>query len=514
MRSKALLIGLIALMTQGSGLINLYSVMGPGLPGRVHILRGAFPLEFVQLSRFGVLIAGVALVVSSLNVYKRKRRAFHAVLVLAILSIVFHVTKGLDYEEATFSGLLLIVLLLARKHFTVASGTPTLKWALARVAIAAGVALGYGVVGLQIIVPQTRHAHWFMNSLYLLIGVTSTYALITLFRPAVYRFSTLPHERARATDIVLSYGRSSTDYFKVWPDKSFFFSESEKSFLAYRVGANMAVVLGDPVGPDSEMENITRQFLLFCRENDWGLVFHQATPNLLDVYRRIGLRKLKVGDDAILDLTKFTLEGKDYRDLRSKLNQLEKAGVYAVCYEPPIPDHILYRLKEVSEEWLSIPGRRERGFSLGSFFPDYVRSTPVFAALDRDGEILGFLNIIPSYRPGECTVDLMRRRTAAPNGTMDYLFAKLALRFKQQGFERFNLGLAPMAGFQAHEDASAEERAVHYFFQHMNFLFSFTGLRFYKAKFASSWEPRYVIYRNVFDLSRVTVALGRVSAIG
>jgi phosphatidylglycerol lysyltransferase len=187
--------------------------------------------------------------------------------------------------------------------------------------------------------------------------------------------------------------------------------------------------------------------------------------------------------------------------------------VHTRYYQPPIPEEVLAQLRQVSDEWLEIPGRRERQFTLGRFDPRYVRSTPVFAALDKDGQVLAFANLIPSYRQGEAVTDLMRRRTHAPNGIMDYLFIKLFLEKKAQGFERFSLGLAPMAGFQEKEEASPEERAVHAFFQHLNFLFSYRGLRAYKAKFATIWEPRYAVYRNVFDLPRLAIALGKVSEI-
>jgi phosphatidylglycerol lysyltransferase len=121
--------------------------------------------------------------------------------------------------------------------------------------------------------------------------------------------------------------------------------------------------------------------------------------------------------------------------------------------------------------------------------------------------------VIPSYRKGEATVDLMRHRINTPNGIMDYLFVKLFLRNKDQGFDRFNLGMVPMTGFQPHEEASPEERAIHVFVQHLNFLFSFKGLLAYKAKFATSWEPRCAVYRTPLDLVRLAFALNRVSEV-
>jgi phosphatidylglycerol lysyltransferase len=132
--------------------------------------------------------------------------------------------------------------------------------------------------------------------------------------------------------------------------------------------------------------------------------------------------------------------------------------------------------------------------------------------VDEENRILAFVNLVPSYKKGETTIDLMRRRTDAPNGIMDYLFGKLFLELKNDGYQRFNMGMVPMTGFQQHETGSTGEKVIHQFFQRLNF-FSFSGLRAYKAKFASFWEPRYIVYRNITDLPRMALALGKVSTI-
>lgn len=531
---------LVAAITLGSGLWNLYSVIGPALPQRVALLSRFFPLEFVHLAKFLTLLLGLALVISSVNVYRRKRRAYYTVLALSALSVLFHLSKGLDYEEASVSLGLMAVVLATRRSFTVRSSTPHLRSSLLRLAIAFVTAMGYGVAGFWLleprefgqnfnitaslrytlallawsepgITPQTHYAHWFLDSLHLATLAVLAYAGFTLFRPVVYRFATLPGERQRAKQIVERHGRSSLDYFKYWPDKTFFFSASERAFLSYRVAGGFAVVLADPVGPEEEVEPLLRDFRDFCRDNGWTLAFHQTLPDFLPFYVRAGFRKLKIGDDAVVDLALFSLHGKSHKEVRSRLHQLEKAGVRAQWFDPPIAAGILDAAREVSEEWLQIPGRRERSFTVGKFDPDYLRLTPLFAVVDGEGRMLAFANVVPSYRPGETTVDLMRRRIHAPNGTMDYLFVKLFLHQKESGFQRFNLGMAPMAGFQEREEAGLEERTIHAFFQRLNFLFSYSGLRAYKAKFATGWEPRYVIYRNALDLPRLAYALARVT---
>ena len=542
-QSGRLLVRAVGFITLGSGIVNIISAAGRGLPGRMAALREVFPLEFLHISRFLALLVGFSLAVSSLNIFKRKKRAYTLVMLLSGLSVVFHLTKGLDYEMAGSSLVLMAVLFLARRSFTVKSSIPDLRSTLARLAMALAVALLYGTFGFWLLdkrefgitftvadgirrtlsalafnkdptlVAQTRFAAWFLDSLDLISVVALVYALYALFRPVLYRLRTLPQERSRAAEILETHGRSSLDPFKLAADKTYYFSPSEETFLAYRMAGSFVVVLADPVGPEGEIAGTIRSFKELCEENDWRLAFYQTLPDFLPLYKQAGFKKMKVGDDAIVDLADFSLEGKRMKHIRHAINQFEKTGIRAVLYEPPVPEDVMAGLRDVSDDWLRIPGRRERGFTVGVFSEDEVRRTPVFAAVQTDGRMLAFMNIIRSYAPGETTIDLMRHRRDAPHGIMDSLFAQLFERQKAGGFKRFSLGLAPMSGFREGEEAGAEERAVQYFLQRSDFLFSYSGLAEYKAKFATHWEPRYTIYRNVLDLPRLAVALIRVSGL-
>lgn len=435
---------LLALVVLCSGIVNLYSVISPALPERHAILREIFPLVFIHLSRFLTLLTGFALVILSINIYKRKKRAFQLTLLLSILSVFFYLTKGLDYEEATLSVILIALLVLSRKIFTVQSSIPSLSWGFIQLGAALMAALIYGVAGFWFldtrefgvnftigdsirqtlnflllsgdpaIIPRTRHAHWFLDSLNVMTATAMIYALFAVFRPVVYRFRTLPHERKLAEDITAQYGRSSLDFFKYWPDKTYFFSESRQCYISFRVGGGYAVALGDPVGPEAEIEPIIQRFTEYCTQNDWRIVFHQALPDFLPAYQKLGFRKLKIGDEAVVDLPDFSLDGKDAKKLRHAINQLDKQGFLFARYDPPISPEVLSQLKQVSDGWLQIPGRRERTFTLGFFEPDYVRSTPVYAAVDPKGKILAFMNVIPSFCKGEATIDLMRHLPDSP----------------------------------------------------------------------------------------------------
>ena len=530
----------VSVLTLASGLLNLFSVMGG--PSYPHIFNRIFPLELIRLARTLTLLLGFALTISSVNIYGRKKRAWMVVLGSCCVSTVFHALRG-HYGEAFVFLLLAGILFLTRRVFSVRSSVPDLWGTLLRLLIAGMIANGYGIAGFWFLderqfginfhigdsiattvrllslgsdprlVPHTHYAHWFLGSLYLVSILAAVYSGFALFRPVIYRLRTLPRERAWAATIAERYARTPLDYFKLWSDKSLFFSPSRQCFIAYRVGGNVALVLGDPVGADEEIETTLGEFIEFCEDNGWIIALHQTLPDFLPFYRDLRLKKLKIGDNAFVDVSSFTLDGKSRRGFRYKIRQLEALGIHMQEYQPPVPDTVMVQLQDVSDEWLEIPGRRERSFALGQFEPSYVRSTPVFTAADNRGKILCFVNLIPSPNKKEISMDLMRRRRDAPNGVMDYLFVKLFLYAKEHGFERVNLGMAPMTGFQEREHATAEERAIHGIFQQLNFLFSFQGLRHYKAKFATSWEPRYLVYRHVHDLPGVALALRRVSEL-
>jgi len=544
MAKRPALIRIVTLVTLASGVANLYSVIRPRHHARRLLLGRLLPLEFFHFPRSFTLLIGLALIVSAINIYKRKRRAWQIALALSVFSVFFHLRTGHNYEQALLSMALAVLLIALRRGFTVKSRLPDWRAALLHFAIAVAAAFGYGVAGFWLLdqrefgidfnwadsihhtllylaligdpslSPSTRYAEWFLDSLYAVTLAVIGYGVWSLFRPILYRFRTLPQERARAGEILERHGRASLDFFKLWPDKSYFFDSTHDSFIAYRVGLNFAIALADPVGPEAKIEGTIAQFKQFCEDNDWSLAFHQTLPGLLPVYRRQGFNKLKIGDEVIVDLTGFSLSGSAMKRLRHKVNQFDKAGFHVKRYEPPLADELLRRLREVSDEWLRIPGRRERAFSLGMFEPHYLRSTAVMTAEDETGKILAFANFIPSYHHGEATVDLMRHCQDAPNGVMDYLFIKIFLDCRERGFTRFSLGLAPLNGFKEREEASVAERTVYLFLRRMSFIFNFSGIKRFKAKYADRWEPRYLIYRHTLDLPKLGLALTRVSELG
>ena len=152
---------------------------------------------------------------------------------------------------------------------------------------------------------------------------------------------------------------------------------------------------------------------------------------------------------------------------------------------------LLPQLRVVSDAWLAMKRTREKGFSLGRFDPEYLSHFPM-AVVWRGEEVIAFANILAAGTKEELSIDLMRHAPGAPNGIMDYLFAELMLWGAGEGYHWFNLGMAPMSGFETRALAPVWTRIGALLYRHGEHFYNFRGLRRYKEKFQPRWEPRYL----------------------
>lgn len=529
--------------TLASGVAGILQVLVTRFSRAQRLFGILLPFGVHHWGRTLTLTFGLVLVYLSFHLFQRRRIAWWLAIGGLSLATAAHLAHARFWYTALAPAATLALLIVFRKRFTVRSEPASLALGLTLAIVVLFVALAYGTFGFWLLdrrdfgmtfsfrdavvrvlrefsllgnsdlVARTRHARWFLESLRISGLAAGVLAAFSLFRPVAYRFRTLPHERAAARDILARHGRSSLDFFKLLPDKSYFFSSNRTCFIAYKAALSIAISLGDPVGPDAELEGTTRAFLRFCADNGWIAAFHQVLPDLLEIYRRLGLQALKIGEEAVVDIDHFLAETvPKTKEFRRAHRKFEGQGYNLSRHLPPHPTALLDEAQEVSTEWLSLPGRRERSFSLGHFDRGYLGETPLFTLRDPSGRMIAFVNEVSSYRPGEATIDLMRHRASPAGGAMDYLFVGLMEALKHEGYLTFNLGLAPLAGVGDRPGASLQERAAHQLFQHLNGFFSYKGLHSYKAKFEPRWEERFLVYQGgPLGLARTTLALTRVS---
>jgi phosphatidylglycerol lysyltransferase len=75
---------------------------------------------------------------------------------------------------------------------------------------------------------------------------------------------------------------------------------------------------------------------------------------------------------------------------------------------------------------------------------------------------------------------------------MEFLFVRLMLWARSEGYALFDLGMAPLSGFEPRALAPAWHRLGGLVYRHGEHFYHFRGLRQYKEKFDPIWEPRYL----------------------
>jgi phosphatidylglycerol lysyltransferase len=538
--SQAWGVHILALLTGLMGIVNVVSAVTPSLMNRVAILEQVLPLEVHHGGHLTAALAGFALFLLAANLWRRKRAAWWLTLGVLAISLISHLVKGLDYEEATLAGALMIALVIERHEFHARSDVPSIRHGLRVLAGAVLFTLAYGVVGFYLLdrhfsvnfglsaalrqtlvmftqfynpglEPLTGFGRYFAGSIYTVGALTVGYALLMLMRPVFVRQTATAEERARAKVIVEAYGRSSLARYALFDDKAYYFSPGG-SVVPFVAKGRAAVTLGDPIGPAEDVAETIRGFMDFCQRNDWVPAFYQTLPDNIDVYKAAGLSVLAIGEEAVVDLTTFSLEGKTNKHLRNTINTLSKKGHRTEYIAPPLPAELLHELRAVSDEWLTLMHGSEKRFSLGWFDDDYIGNGPVMVVYTPEGIISAFANILPEYQRNESTIDLMRHRTEIEDETMEFLFLALFQWAKAQGYAGFNLGLSALSGVGEQSDDPTAERVLHYIYEHINQFYNFAGLHTFKEKFHPRWEPRYLVYPGPASLLPVALALVRADS--
>lgn len=275
-------------------------------------------------------------------------------------------------------------------------------------------------------------------------------------------------------------------------DKEFLFSASGQAFLMYRRSGRCFVAMGDPVGPTIEWSELIERFsALALSENGWP-VYYQVEPKAMALYEAQGLSYLKVGEEACISLPEFSLQGSKRSRLRQTIRRTEREGATFEMIPARSAGSILEDLKDVSDAWLGSKRIREKSFSLGAFDPSYLLRCPI-AVVRQNDRIVAFANLWRGEAGSELGVDLMRYSDDAACSVMEYLFIKMLLWGRDEGYQQFSLGMAPLAGLDSQESVSLWDRAGAAVYKHGERFYNFRGVREYKAKFSPEWESRYLV---------------------
>jgi phosphatidylglycerol lysyltransferase len=521
------------------GVVNLISSITPAIPSRLKLVNEFLPTALINNSNELVLVVGLLLLILSVFLLQGSTRAWYIGLFLTAISAIGHIMKGADYEEAILALIAAVSLFYTRGHYALKPHRRLTRISYLVLFYSVAAVLLYGIIGFYFIdkhhfgidfrfweavkiifklfflfddsglTPLTKFGQDFLYSIYFLGASVLCFIFYSILRPYFSKPYNSAEDFSLAKEIVNKYGNSPLDFFKTYPDKFIFLSKERDGFVSFKMTRHFAFVLENPVCKDDEaLIKMVQDFDHFCNENGFVSIYYRIPQQSLNLYRKMGKRSFPLGEEAIVDLTTFTLDGGKIKTTRSAINRLTSEGFDIKVYQPPLKEGLLQKLEMVSNNWLSDMNEKEIAFTQGVFDRSILKEQPVITVEDKEERVYAFLNLIPDFAPVEATYDLIRKVDDAPNGVLDMLMAKTLMYLKEQGYKSANLGLAPLSGI---EGTNLAEKTIQYAYENLKAFGHFKGLRKYKEKFFPRWEKKYLVYNYDFHLLQVPSALRRVS---
>jgi lysylphosphatidylglycerol synthetase-like protein (DUF2156 family)/UDP-2,3-diacylglucosamine pyrophosphatase LpxH len=538
-RKRARRIGAFALAVVG--LIDVVSSVTPPLRVRIHAVTDIVPLQVSQAAAFLVVLIGLGLLLLARGVRRGQRFAWLAAQGLLWSSFALHVLKGLDLEEAIVTATLATFLLVNQRHFRVRSSEGQSLRGLLVLLAGLVVALVTGTLAVESLHGRSQRPGWgtavkavaermvgittvplpdrlddFLSPS--LVAVTAGLAVYVgwlLFRPVMaHRLKpTAPEAAENARRIVATYGGDTLAYFALRSDKRWFFWGD--TVVAYAVSNGVALVSPDPVGPLAERRRAWFAFRQFADDHGWPIAVMGASEDWLPIYHSTGMRDMYVGDEAVVDVRRFNLEGGKNKGLRQAVNRVAKYG-YSMefCDPTAVSPELEAGLRALMAE--SRRGEMERGFSmtLGRVFDPADEGLLLAVCFGPGGEPVAFCQFVPAPAINGYSLDLMRRSEGEhPNGLTDFVVVETIRHLRATGMVGLGLNFATMRAVMAGErGAGLTGRMERWVFSRMSDSMQIESLWRYNEKFDPDWVPRYACYDSVEHLPSAAAALAKAES--
>ena len=379
---------LLAVFTFLSGLVLLFSGATPAAAGRLDQLSRVLPLGVIEASHFLGSVAGALLLILSQGLARRLDAAYYLTAATIVAGMAASLLKGFDYEEAVLLLVVWLILWRGRRAFDRRAAFFDTRFSGAWIAALAGglaASVWLGVFAFKHV--NYSHELWWQfeiqgeASRFLRASVGA--AVVLLLAGFARLIGYAPHEALAPTDADLEdAGKAISAQTSTFPslvylrDKALLFNDDRTAFVMYGVQGRTWVALGDPVGPEDRLGDLVRSFLERCDDFGGVPVFYEVGKTNLHRYADFGLTFVKLGEEAIVDLTIFTLEGgPGYRN-RQSLRRLEKDGGSFRVDRVGSRSGIMDQLRAVSDDWLARKRARRRGSRSGSSRRSISRDAP------------------------------------------------------------------------------------------------------------------------------------------
>ncbi len=506
----------------------------------LHRLTEIAPGVLAIVPRVADVIIGLLLLMLSHGLRRRKRRAWEGVVLLLAFSVLTHaVLPGRHILPAVITVALLAVLWFYRKEFY-AVGDPRTRWsalwALIGLAVA-DVAIGlayisvskgldadytfgqrlqsviYGLLGFGGPVNFTSETRGDVFSFLMGgLGLFTVIVVLYLFlRPAKRVARLSDQDASRIRDLLAKQGeRDSLGYFTLRTDKSIIWSATGKSCIGYRVLSGVMLASGDPIGDPDAWPGAIHAFLDEADRHAWVPAVLGCSELGAEAWCREGggLTALELGDEAVVNVAEFTLQGRSMKNVRQMVTRVCRNGYVAeIRRAGDIPRAEIDRMIRQADSWRGSP--TERGFSmaLGRVGAPGDEDC-VIATATKDGVLCAILHFVP-WGPDGLSLDLMRRDRSAQPGLNDFLIVETIKTAPDLGVKRISLNFAMFrAALERGERIGAGPvmRAWRGILLFASRWFQIESLYKFNAKFCPEWVPRFFVYTGTRDVPRIGLA--------
>jgi lysylphosphatidylglycerol synthetase-like protein (DUF2156 family) len=489
------------------------------------------------------------------GILRGQRRAWVVAVALLAATTVLHVLHGASPAGLILTVGVLLLLLTERELFRSAGDRSS--WLTAAVTLVGGAVLAVGLassaievngsfrrhtlpswplvllavvermVGLQTVALVDPVNDWVAPSM-LAVGIgLAVVTLYLLTRPVVDR--TLSSRRPgsdgehhasrraaelRARDIVRRHGTGTLDYFALRDDKQWFFHRD--SLVAYAVYGGVCLVSPDPIGPHSERLHVWDAFRRFCDRRGWGVAVIAAAEEWLPIYRSSGMRHVYIGDEAVVDVQRFSLAGGKMKGLRQAVARVERYGYTVEFFDPSaVPIELANELVDLMGR--NRRGNHERGFSmmLGRIFDQRDAGLLLTVVFGPGHDAVAMCQFVPSAAIRGYSLDLMRRDPGEhPNGLLDYALCSTIEHLRAGGQRGLSLNFAAMRSTLEGESGDGiTQRLERWALKRMSTILQIESLWRFNAKYEPSWLPRYVVFDSAEQFAPTLVTILRAEAM-
>src|SRR5580700_10515501 len=537
-RGRAWVPGTAALLTALIGLSDIIGIFRPDLVHRLHKINYLVPGTLITVTRTAHVLIGLMLLLLAHGLRRRKRRAWQAVAALLAFDIAIRFLHSQQIFTAIAAIVVLIALLYFRDEFY-AEGDHRTRWralwvfgglivadvviGLTYILLARGLAEDYplsqrveevitGLVGVS------GPVQWAPEARGDLFGIlTSALGIFTLLvtaylflRPAEPRARLAGADAARIRELLVKQGdRDSLGYFALRDDKSVIWSPTGKACICYRVVSGVMLASGDPIGDPEAWPGVINKFLDEAARHAWAPAVMGCSELGAQVWCREGdLTALELGDEAVVNVADFTLEGRAMRNVRQMNTRVCKEGYKAELRRvEDIPRDEIARINRQADSWRGSPIERGWSMALGRV-GGQSDGRCVIATACQNGEMRALLHFVPWGDDG-LSLDLMRRDRGAKPGLNDFMIVEAIKMAPQLGVKRVSLNFAVFrAALERGERIGAGPvlRIWRKFLLFLSRWFQIESLYKFNAKFSPEWVPRFLVFPSTSDTPRIGFA--------